>query len=97
MLATHFPKQAHSVEEALLCLDIMSRRSRYLGLDAPTQSRTAYEPTADQTGYNTSRLTVDELHVLHSLLCKMADPPTTEQPAIEHKPNGGITIALSPP
>ena len=98
MFATHFTRQATSPEAAHLCLKIMERRTQYLGLDAPVESRVAVVAPREDKEYDLSKLTTEELRQFRTLALKMGtkslpppepeSPPAVDAEFTETKPEG---------
>lgn len=58
---------------------VMERRSRLLGLDAPSRMQADFNVTTDEKKpYDPSRLDMDEMKLMQYLLCKAHDPNTID-------------------
>jgi hypothetical protein len=69
-----------------LILDIHDRRSKFLGLDAPTKTEAKVTATVEQTGIDYSKLTLEELRTLEQIALK-------SRPDGDPSSNGGIKPA----
>jgi len=86
MFSTHFTKQATDSASAALCLKIMERRTAYLGLDAPAESRVAHTVSHEKKEYDLSKLSLEELRAFRAMAEKMgtvAELPAPDPSVIE--------------